>query len=140
MTTIPPSAKGRQVRRYYALLERLGFNQVFNQIAEASTTPVPTGPTRPGEMQTAATSAGTAGDVRVQIDLGTILRACAGADGAPNGLTALDELAAAVLDLTDEEAAAGEWTAAEVEAGYGPFSDASAGLLALLMSPRFGPA
>lgn len=134
------TVKGRQVRRYYTLLGRLGFDNVFDQLSAAVSAPPPTpGPTQPGEMTTSDVAVMDVNDIRIDLDLGRIMRACCGTDGAHGAtLNAFDELAAAVLDLDDETAAAGAWSVAEVEERYGPFCEASAGLLKRLMKPQFG--
>ena len=136
-----PTVKGRQVKRYYRLLVRLGFDKVFDAVdqAEAASAPLPSGPTRPGELVTIAPASATT-TVSIDLDFGDVFRACAGEVERMDQLSALDELAAAVLDLDDDVAAAGEWSVDDVAEGYGPFVDASARLLKLLMQPRFGQA
>ena len=129
--------KGRQVRIYYRLLHRLGFEALFEAMTRiAATSPPATGPTSPGTM-VAEVPARDLSDIQVSLDFAEIFRACAGADDSPSGLTAIDELAQAVLDLTDEEAAAGEWSVGALTEGYRPFCEASARPLQLLISPQF---
>ena len=122
--------KGRQIERYYRLLVRLGMDRLLDTVQ-----PKPTPPS--GRITSASEQLATvdvdAVEEAITVDLGMVLRACAGADESAD-LSAVAELAAAVLDLDDETAGAGDWFMDDVEEAWPGFTSACAAPLRMLLS------
>ena len=129
-TTAPVRIKGVQVERYYRLLVRIGMDKILSQASGARRKPPS------GRITSATEQLGTLeveADAPVSFDLGQLVLACAGADETGD-LSALAELAAAVLDLDDEAAAAGDWYMDDLESAWPGFSSACAAPTRMLLS------
>jgi hypothetical protein len=137
-TRPPARVHGRQVTRYYQLLVRLGIDRLFEAATKPAAPPVVGVPVSAADQAQAPAAAQAIEDVLGTLDIGLIIRACAGADGGvgSGGLSAIADLAAAVLDLSDADATAGEWYVDELEEAWPGFSTASAAPTRMLL--RFG--
>lgn len=129
-TTAAARVKGGNVERYYRLLVRVGMDKILSQASGTRRKPPS------GRITSATEQLGTVeteADEPVGFDLGQLVLACAGADDTGD-LTALAELAAAVLDLSDEAAAGGDWYMDDLESAWPGFSSACAAPTRMLLS------